>query len=210
MHLTRADITDLDKVKRLNLINAVSGIKPANLIGTISDDGHLNVAIFSSVVHLGSNPALFGFVVRPTGEVPRNTYENIIQNGYYTINSVPRHIIKKAHYTSAKFEKETSEFERCKLTPEFIDDFKAPFVAESPVKIGLQMEEEISIQLNGTKLIIGSVAHLIIPDELVAENGYVNLPGGDLVGIGGLNTYYGFEEIDQFPYVRLAEVPDFE
>ncbi|WP_223787246.1 flavin reductase [Marinicella meishanensis] len=90
--LINADqIQQMDRIKRLNFINAITGIKPANLIGSNSPKHGSNLAIFSSVVHLGSNPALLGFITRPTGEVPRNTLENIEATGYYTINHVPNH-----------------------------------------------------------------------------------------------------------------------
>ena len=68
MHITQKGLVELNRIDRLNLINSLSGIKPANLIGTINEDGTENLAIFSSVVHLGSNPALFGFVLRPLVE----------------------------------------------------------------------------------------------------------------------------------------------
>ena len=58
MFFEEADIFNLDKVKRLKLINSITGVKPANLIGTRSSDGITNLAIFSSIVHLGSNPPL--------------------------------------------------------------------------------------------------------------------------------------------------------
>ena len=67
-HFTKGIIRDLDKVKRLNIINSITGIKPGNLIGTISEEKITNLAIFSSVIHLGSNPALLGFVLRPKKE----------------------------------------------------------------------------------------------------------------------------------------------
>ena len=74
MHITQKGLVEMNRIERLNLINSLSGIKPANLIGTINEDGTENLAIFSSVVHLGSNPALFGFVLRPRGEVRRHTH----------------------------------------------------------------------------------------------------------------------------------------
>ena len=58
MHLSQQNIEALPRIKRLNIINSVTGIKPGNLIGTQSADGQSNVAIFSSIVHMGSNPAL--------------------------------------------------------------------------------------------------------------------------------------------------------
>ena len=35
-HFTKSTIKDLNKVNRLNIINSITGIKPGNLIGTIS------------------------------------------------------------------------------------------------------------------------------------------------------------------------------
>ena len=88
MILSRNDINNLDKISRLNLINSITGYKPANLIGTKSLSGDTNLAIFSSMVHLGSNPPLLGFFLRPTEIVPIHTYLNIKEYKYYTINSV--------------------------------------------------------------------------------------------------------------------------
>ena len=82
MHFNQNDIKNLERVKRLNLINSITGIKPANLIGTISSKQETNLAIFSSVMHLGSDPALLGFILRPAQDVPRHTFENIMVYNY--------------------------------------------------------------------------------------------------------------------------------
>lgn len=208
MHLTKTDIQDLERKKRLNIINSVSGIKPANLIGTISKSGATNLAIFSSVFHLGSDPALLGFITRPTGEVPRHSYENILETGIFTINQVPTSIVEKAHYTSAKVDRDISEFDKCGLTEEYISDFKAPFVEESNLKMGMKFEEKIDIRINGTILMIASIEHLILSDDAVNEKGYINLEQIETAGISGLNSYYSLSHIASFPYVRTNEIPD--
>ena len=209
MKLTRKDIDALDSVSRLKIINAVTGIKPANLIGTMSEDGLTNVAIFSSVVHLGSNPPLLGFVMRPQGEVPRNTYQNIIKTGVYTINHIHPEFVERAHYTSAKFDANLSEFNRCKLTKEFIPGFHAPFVEESTFKIGLRFQQEVKIERNGTSLIIGEIEHLFIPDEAINAEQEINLEKSNTVGISGLNSYYSLQKIADYPYARVNETPRF-
>ena len=104
-HFSKQNILELEKVKRLNIINSITGVKPGNLIGTIDDSKNTNLAIFSSVVHLGSHPALLGFILRPQINVRRDTYNNIVSNGYYTINHLPNHSTLNGHYTSAKFKK---------------------------------------------------------------------------------------------------------
>jgi len=209
MKYTKKQIQQMNRVKRLKLINSVSGIKPANLIGTIDNDGNTNLAIFSSVLHLGSEPALLGFIVRPTGEVPRHTYENIMKNGEYTINHIHHSFTERAHYTSAKFEKEISEFQACNLTQEFVKDFKAPFVKESRLKMGMKFIEAIPIPHNSTAIMIGEIQHLLVADDAFTADDDIDLEKIGGVGISGLNTYYSLNKKDRFPFVRLNEVPDF-
>src|SRR6056297_2446707 len=135
MQLDDRDIAALDKRYRAALINAVTGFKPANLVATADAQGHSNVAIMSSVVHLGSSPPLIGLVIRPD-PVDRHTLDNIIETGYYTINHVGGSFIEAAHQTAARYDREVSEFEATGLTPHWHDDFPAPFVDGATVRMG--------------------------------------------------------------------------
>ena len=105
------EIHKLNHLYKINLINSCAGFKSANLIATKSNENNTNVAIFSSVIHLGSAPPLLGFILRPTS-VPRNTYENIMETGYYTINHIHFPILEDAHHTSAKYDAQISEFDK--------------------------------------------------------------------------------------------------
>jgi len=210
MHLTKKDLQNLAHLERLNLINSITGIKPANLIGSISNDKKPNLAIFSSIIHLGSNPALIGFILRPKHEVRRHTYENILDNHYYTINHIHQSFIEQAHYTSAKFSAEESEFEKCHLTEEYLFDFKSPFVKESKVKLGMKFLEALPIKLNNTVMMIGEIQHIIVDETALETNGHINLATINDVGISGLNSYYTLQKVAQFPYARPTELPDFQ
>ncbi len=209
MYLSKTDIENTERVKRLNIINSISGIKPGNLIGTRSNGGQANLAIISSVVHLGSNPAYLGFIVRPSGEVRRHTQENINENGWFTINHIRTEFIENAHYTSAKFDHDVSEFEACGLTEETLEEFHAPFVKESWLKMGLKHVESVPIKSSGTTMIVGQIEHLIIPDDAMNEQGYIDLTIAETIGISGLNSYYKLEKLADFPYARVREAPDF-
>ncbi len=210
MYLSKTDIENTERIRRLNIINSISGIKPGNLIGTRSSSGQANLAIISSVVHLGSNPAQLGFIVRPSEEIRRHTQENIQENGFYTINHIPAGYVENAHYTSAKFSAEVSEFEACGFTEENLFDFHAPFVAESAIKMAVKHIESIDIRSSGTTMIVGQVEHLLIPDLAMSEEGYIDLSVSDGVGISGLNSYYVLKKLNDFPYARVNEVPKFE
>lgn len=207
MYFNNNDIQKLDRIKRLNIINSIPGIKPANLIGTISGEGITNLAIFSSVIHLGSNPPLLGFILRPRYDVSRHTYENISHNGCYTINHVPTSMVENAHYTSAKFDGEVSEFDACGFTEEYLFGFEAPFVKESKLKIGMRYLESIPIEINNTLMIIGKVVHLSFPDIIMQEEGHLDLSAIGSAGISGLNSYYRLDKINRFPYARPEEMP---
>ncbi|UPL50936.1 flavin reductase family protein [Hymenobacter sublimis] len=200
-HFTAADLTDLEKVFRHNLINAITGFKPANLLGTTDAQGHTNLAIISSVVHLGSNPALLGLVMRPPS-VPRHSYDNIRATGFYTLNHVHTSIIREAHATSATYARGVSEFDACGLTAQYRDGFAAPYVQESHLQIGLQLQQEVPIELNGTVLLIGSVEHLYLPEAALRPDGSLNLPAADTVTLSGLDTYYTATPVARYGYTR--------
>ena len=210
MHLSKKDIENTPRVKRLTLINSITGIKPANLVGTVSEQGASNLAVFSSVTHLGSDPALLGFILRPNTEVRRDTYSNILDLGEYTVNHVHASYTKQAHYTSVKFEQHESEFEFCRFNEEYLDGFRAPFVKESRVKIGLRYCESIDIKANGTIMVIGEIEHVILPDDAIDGSGYIDLSNLGSVGVGGLNSYYELHNRRDYPYARRSELPAFD
>ena len=199
-------ISEFSKVYRLNLINSITGYKPANLIGSKSTKGKTNLAIFSSVVHLGSKPPLIGIITRPN-TVPRDTYRNIIESSYYTINHISKNMVERAHFTSAKFSEDESEFNHCNFDEEYIKGFNAPFVKESKVKIGMQLVEEKHIDANDTILIVGEVKNIIIDKKSLEEDGSVNLGRDETVCISGLDTYYETNKISKYPYARKDNLP---
>ena len=182
------DIQNLNKIFKINLINSCSGFKSANLLGSISEEGVSNVAVFSSVTHLGSNPPTLGFILRPT-TVPRDTYKNIKDSGFFTINHIHEAIIEDAHHTSAKYPKEVSEFDVTNLEEEYKGNFKAPFVKDAPVQMSMKFIEEVYVPSNDVMLIVSQIEELYIDDELLQADGLINLSKGNVATINGLDTY---------------------
>lgn len=178
------------------------------LIGTRNREGVNNLAIFSSIVHLGADPALIGFIQRPVG-VSGDTFRNISETGVYTINHVHEAFLEKAHFTSARFGPDVSEFDRCKLTPHFIDEFGAPFVQESQVKLGMELVEVIPIVHNNTTLVIGKVQHILLAGEVLREDGNIDMEKANAVCISGLENYYRASSLTSFPYAKVENLPRF-
>lgn len=185
---SREDINQMHHLYRINLINSCSGYKSANLIGTKDVTGTSNVAVFSSVTHLGSNPGLLGFFLRPT-TVIRNTYDNIKKTGKYTLNHIHEGILDNAHHTSAKYDPSISEFDVTDLEEEYKDDFIAPFVKGCPIQLAMCYVEEYPIKANNTILVIGKIEKLYVPDALLDKDGFINLSKGKVATINGLDGY---------------------
>jgi len=182
------DINQMHHLYRINLINSCSGYKSANLIGTKSKDGISNVAVFSSVTHLGSDPALLGFFLRPT-TVIRNTYDNIKETGFFTLNHIHQNILEDSHHTSAKYDASISEFDVTSLDEEYKDNFSAPFVKNCPLQLALEYVEEYPIKANDTILLIGKIKKLYVKDGLLEKDGFINLSKGKVAAINGLDAY---------------------
>lgn len=187
-HFSQKDLEKMQRLYRTNLINSCSGYKSANLIGTKSADGITNLAVFSSVTHVGANPALLSLLFRPT-TVVRNTYENIKETGVFTINHIHESIIEDAHHTAAKYDAKISEFDKTNLKASYKSDFYAPFVENSPLQMAMQFVEEYHIKANQTILVIAEIKELYLQENMLQEDGFINLFEAKIAAINGLDGY---------------------
>lgn len=192
---------------RAMFINSLSGFKSANLVGTINSDGVENLAIVSSVFHIGADPALMGMITRPR-TVRRDTVNNIKHSGFYTLNQVSEPMVHAAHQCSARYDAEVSEFAETGLTPSYVSGFSAPFVAQSCLKIGLQVEEIQLLEINQTELIIGKVV-LVQTDEMAIEpDGSIDIEKLGSVAISGLDRYHTTKKLTRLTYAKPDSWPE--
>jgi len=198
VRIDRPQIEQMGKIHRLNLINSCTGYKSANLIGTISNSGKTNVAVFSTVTHLGSDPALIGFIIRPNF-TSRNTYSNIKEYGYFSINHIYSDIIAEAHQSSANYSADESEFEHTKLEPIYHGGCPVPFVKGSPVKLLCKFVNEYLIKENGCMHIIASIEAIFYEEELLDSENHLQLEKGKVVAISGLKAYSLPHLLNEFP-----------
>ncbi|WP_366185590.1 flavin reductase [Flavobacterium ovatum] len=191
----------LEKQQRVNLINSLGGFKSVALVGTADSNGNTNAAIFSSFFHIGANPPLIGMIFRPSPP-ERDTMRNIIETGFYTINHINESIYKQAHQTSARYDADVSEFDATGLTPEYKNNFFAPFVAESNVQLGIEYKDKIEIAINNTTIIIGEIIQIHIPEDCLLEDGFVNLEKANTITTSGLDSYHKTTQLDRLSYAK--------
>lgn len=206
-HYTFDKIQGMDRIPRMNLINSVSGFKPAHLIGTKSNKtGIENLGIFSSIFHISASPPHLGFMMRPH-TIERHTLENIELTEFYTMNAVHKQIISHSHMTSAKFERGESEFAGVGLTPTYSDNFFAPYVAESKIQIGLRLDEILEVKVNKALLIIGKIEHIYLKNETdpLFKDHTINHYDLETVAINGLYNYALPSNFETYEYARKEE-----
>lgn len=181
--------------------NSLSGIKNVCLIGTKDANGLTNLAIFNSLIHIGSNPPLLGFIVRPD-LVERHTLKNILDTRHYTINFLTLGMEGKGHQTSARYPKDTSEFNAVGFNEEYSNDFIVPYVGESTVKVGMVFKEKIDIESNGTHLIVGEITQLTMPENILKPDGFVDLAAVNTLASSGTDAYYTIQMLARYQYAK--------
>jgi flavin reductase (DIM6/NTAB) family NADH-FMN oxidoreductase RutF len=196
------DILLFEQRYRTTFINSLGGFKSLALIGTRNKEGNSNLAVFNSLFHIGANPPLFGFIIRPDS-VERHTFSNILETGEFTVNHINETIYEQAHQTSARYPKIISEFEATHLTEEHVAGYYAPFVKESQVKIGASFVQKIEIQENGTIMIIAKIKYVSIPDKCLGTDGFIDIEQAGSITGSGLDSYHRTQKIARLPYVKV-------
>jgi flavin reductase (DIM6/NTAB) family NADH-FMN oxidoreductase RutF len=182
---------------RSNFVNSLTGFKSVSLVGTANEAGLTNLGIFSSIVHIGSNPPLIGFINRPdTGN--SHTLTNIRSTGVYTLNHIQNSFLTQAHQTSEKYPAGISEFEQVGLTPEYVQGITAPFVKESSIKYALSLKEIIPIYLNNTSLVIGTILEVQIEGNVLGDDGFIELDKAYSICSNGNDAYYETKLVNRY------------
>ena len=207
MYFNKTDILKLEKGNKIKFVNSLSGFKGAYLLGTKSNNGINNLGMFTSLVHISSMPPAIGVLFRPQTD-EHQSLKNIKESKEFTLNMVSASFVENAHYTSANFPEDVSEFTECGLTTQFFKGFKAPFVKESKLKIGLSLNSIVDIPLNGMQLVIGDVSHVEVDDSAIGSDGQLHLKEINALCATGLNLYSETTELKQYPYARPDDIPD--
>jgi flavin reductase (DIM6/NTAB) family NADH-FMN oxidoreductase RutF len=200
-HITEEQFENWERFYRASFFNSLGGFKSCNLIGSKSAQGLENLGLFFSVIHVGANPPLLGLLFRPH-TVPRHTLENIRETEQFTINAVAENWHAKAHQAAANYPDTTSEFEAVGLTPQYLENYTAPFVEEAAIKYLCKPVEEHLVKANQTLFMVAAIKAVFIEENLIDKDGLVNHVKAKTVAVNALDTYYKAAEIAQWAYPR--------
>lgn len=187
LNFTSEDFVRMDRFYRVNFIHSLAGFKSPFLIGSMGQSP--NLAVFSSVFHLGSNPPLLGIKFRPVTN-DNHTHRNLKEKGIITINSVQKEIFHQGHLTSARLQDGQSEFEFSGLELEWREFTTVPFVKQSRIKVLAEFREEHHIKANDVIIAVVEIKWVEIQNDKIGDNGVIPLDQLDMMAINGLYTYY--------------------
>lgn len=203
LKISKEEFQSFSSRRRATFINSVSGFRSLFLVGTKSLTGIDNLAPFNSIVHIGSNPAYLGCIARPKSD-EHQTLLNIEETKFFTLNSVSKEMVERAHQCSAKYSATESEFDQVGFDRAASAGI-APYVSGSPIQISLSLASIIPIPLNGTSLVIGAVEEIILNGIEIEPDGFVNLEALGTLTCIGLDSYHTTEQLVRLPYAETKK-----
>src|SRR5690606_39655742 len=111
------------------------------------------------------------------------------------------------HQTSARYPRDVSEFKACGFKEEWEKDFQAPFVADSPLQIGLQLVQILPLEVNGCDLVIGEILLVKAPYSLIGEDGSVDVEAASIAAVSGLDRYHQTQKLMRLSYAKPDKAP---
>ena len=110
-----------------------------------------------------------------------------------------------AHQTSARYPAGVSEFDAVGLGEHWHEAqgerFGAPAVAESPVRVGLKVQEDLVLP-NRCRFVIGAVQWVDFREDLQVDDGFLDLAAADTMAIGGLDAYHTAQRVARLSYAK--------
>jgi flavin reductase (DIM6/NTAB) family NADH-FMN oxidoreductase RutF len=146
--------------------------RPIALVTSLSENGVLNAAPFSSYNYLCTDPPILGMGVtnRPDDKyTPKDTARNIRRTGEFVVNVVNEAIAQQMVLTATDFPPEMSEVELAKFTTAPSDVVKVPRIAEAPA--ALECVEHSTIEIGRSRIILGRVVSIYVNDKYLDPTG---------------------------------------
>ena len=164
--------------------------RPIGWISTRNQYGLPNLAPYSFFNMVCANPPtiVFAPMIRSTDGRPKDTLNNVKENGEFVVNIVTEELAEAMNRSSQETIPDVNEFELAGVTPKESTVVKAPRVAESPINFECEARDiiEISNQPGGGYLVTGTILHMHIDDRVMLGIDKINLatlkPIGRLAG----------------------------
>jgi flavin reductase (DIM6/NTAB) family NADH-FMN oxidoreductase RutF len=203
VRISAEELKTFDSVFRRNLMNTLTGPKPAWIMGTVNPAGLANFGLFSNVVHVGASPPSLGVLFRPL-TVPRHSYENTFREGFAGFSLVDENNLEVAHQLSAPYDADGSELALDGLNWEQDEETGVPLLKDAAIRLILSPAEQHSVQLNDTVFVVFNILRIEVNQDLPGEDGMIDLTRANSVACLGLDAYMRVSPYKRYWYAKVG------
>jgi len=172
------DPQEIDAKATYKLLTGAVIPRPIGWISSISETGVLNLAPFSYFNAVGEDPPHVMFSTTRTGDINKDTLNNILANNQFAVNMVTEDLVEKMNTTSKPIPAEESEFELAGLTPIASVKIKPPRVKECKITMECEMVHHYFLEDHkngGACVIIGRVVMFHVDESVMLDDFKINL-----------------------------------
>lgn len=184
-------------------------------VSTINAAGQPNLAPFSFFTAVCALPPTILFcpgVRKITGQ-PKDTLNNILATGEFTVNFVTEALAEAMNITATELPPDVDEFRRAGLTAVPGDMVNVPYVAESPIHFECKLNQVVTVsdQPGGGSVVIGTIVYIRVDDRIWREGNKLDFNAyqaiGRLTGAGycRVNDFFDMERLP--PEIPPASPP---
>ena len=178
--------------------------RPIAFVSTLSKDGIENLAPFSYLNGICSNPPSIMFCPARRGYdgITKDTLNNIRDTEEFAVNIVSEDFVEQMVATATDFDPEVNEFEISGLTPDPCKFIAPPKVKEAKISFECKLNQIIPVGNEGPGggfVVIGTVVLFHIDDD-VYDNGHILLEKLRPIARVAGNNY--IRTTDQFEIIR--------
>lgn len=166
--------------------------RPIGWISTIDADGNANLAPYSYFNVICPQPphVLFCPGIRGVDGGQKDTLNNVRSTGQFVVNIVTEGLAQAMNLSATELPPDEDEFDFAGVTAAPSLVVRPPRVAESPIHFECEVVQIVGVsdEPGGGSVVIGRVVHIHIADDVLLDDGKIDLerlqPVGRLAGTG--------------------------
>jgi len=188
---------------------SIIGPRPIGWISSQDKNGVLNLAPYSFFNAFADKPPIIAF-----GSAGwKDSVQNIQDTGEFCWNLATRPLAEQMNESCAGVPPEVDEFELTGLTPAPSEVISVPYVAETPVAFECRLTQLIQLHSADGKempnwVIFGEVVGVHIQQSYLKDGIYQTVAAQPIMRAGGLASYFGITEDDEFLMYRPGMAPE--
>lgn len=186
----RFDLAAMEPRDRYKLLTGTVVPRPIGWIATVDAQGRRNLAPFSYFQLASATPPVLMFSAGRRAGAPKDTVRNALETGGFVAHIADAAHLEAMNATSVEAPHEIDEFAYAGLEAVPSDAVAAPRVGSAPVAFECELLHHWSVPGGGNTVVFGTVLVAHVRDDVVAENGRIDVKALDpLARLAG--TQYG-------------------